>query len=564
MRRMPLNPNGKIDKPKLPFPDTAQVVAPKDTIPDSTSLTPTQKTLSGIWAKLLPNAPSSIPLDENFFDLGGHSILATRLVFEIRKTFVVDAPLSLIFDQPTIGGLASSIEVLRSDDLAISDQTPLHPQVSNKVEVNYAADFDSLATSHLRPSYSAYAPPPAGKKLTVFLTGGTGFLGSFILTHLLSLDTVGKVVCLVRGKDNEDALERLRSSCVDRESWQASWTDKNRLSVVSGDLSEPKFGLNDSVWDTLCDSVDSVVHNGAMVHWVYPYVKLRAPNVIGTLTALELATTGRNKLFTFVSSTSAIDTEHYVRLSDSRASGVPENDDLEGARNDLRVGYGQSKWVAEKLIMEAGKRGLSAHIVRPGYVLGHSVTAVTNTDDFIWRLVKGCIQLKLVPDIANTVNMVPVDYVAAVTALSGVTPPSGVTVLHIAARPRITFNDLFAALVSYGYDVSVCEYVVWRGKLEQHVLEVQDNALFPLLHFVLDDLPRSTRAPELDTANTDSLLQSHNLGNSVKQTVDTSTTGLYLSWLVNAGFLESPTNSGQLALPTLSGKAKALGRSEAH
>lgn len=101
--------------------------------------------------------------------------------------------------------------------------------------------------------------------------------------------------------------------------------------------------------------------------------------MIGTLTALELATRKRSKLFTFVSSTSAIDTEYYVRLSDqqlaTKGTGVPEDDDLEAARTDLRVGYGQSKWVSEKLIMEAGKRGLRAHIVRPGYVLGHSQTA---------------------------------------------------------------------------------------------------------------------------------------------------------------------------------------------
>jgi L-aminoadipate-semialdehyde dehydrogenase len=64
-----------------------------------------------------------------------------------------------------------------------------------------------------------------------------------------------------------------------------------------------------------------------------------------------------------------------VRLSESRPAGVPEDDDLEGARTGLRVGYGQSKWVSEKLIMEAGRRGLHAHIVRPGYVLGHSYTA---------------------------------------------------------------------------------------------------------------------------------------------------------------------------------------------
>jgi L-2-aminoadipate reductase len=158
--------------------------------------------------------------------------------------------------------------------------------------------------------------------------------------------------------------------------------------------------------------------------------------------------------------------------------------------------------------------------------------------------------------------MVPVDYVAAVSAISGTVPSkSGITVLHIAARPPITFNDLFATLVGYGYDIAPCDYIIWRGKLEQHVLEVQDNALYPLLHFVLDDLPRSTRAPELDITNTEALFDPQSLPSPPIQTVDQKTTGLYLSWLINAGFLEKPTKTGTLTLPTLTGVAKAVGRS---
>ena len=276
-----------------------------------------------------------------------------------------------------------------------------------------------------------------------------------------------------------------------------------------------------------------------------------------------------------------MDTEHYVRLSDrimgSGGLGVPENDDLEGARTGLRTGYGQTKWVCEKLIMEAGKRGLKAHIIRPGYVVGHSKTAgelifsislkplttppVTNTDDFIWRLVKGCIQLQLVPDINNTINMVPVDTVALCTSLSAITPAQNITVLHIAARPRVTFNDLFGSLSLYGYDIQKCDYVQWRQRLEHHVLDVQDNALFPLLHFVLDDLPRSTKAPELDDSNTQRTLDNSKASSEVKQTVDQETTGMYISWLINAGFLGTPPRTGSIALPVLTGSARAVGRS---
>ena len=103
--------------------------------------------------------------------------------------------------------------------------------------------------------------------------------------------------------------------------------------------------------------------------------------MLATLAAIELASTGRQKLLIFVSSTSALDTPHYVQLSDSSLNdpsglmGVPENDDLEGARRNLKSGYGQSKWVSEKLLFEAGRRGLRGHIVRPGYVVGDSKSA---------------------------------------------------------------------------------------------------------------------------------------------------------------------------------------------
>lgn len=70
-----------------------------------------------------------------------------------------------------------------------------------------------------------------------------------------------------------------------------------------------------------------------------------------------------------------------MQLSDSLSGdtsglgGIPESDDLEGARINLKTGYGQSKWVSEKLLFEAGRRGLNGHIVRPGYVVGDSASA---------------------------------------------------------------------------------------------------------------------------------------------------------------------------------------------
>ncbi len=76
-----------------------------------------------------------------------------------------------------------------------------------------------------------------------------------------------------------------------------------------------------------------------LMHLRYPYSTLKAPNVQGTIDALELCAVGRPKTFLFVSSTAVLDNDYYVRLSDRLCNegeaGVPEDDDLEGSCKGL-------------------------------------------------------------------------------------------------------------------------------------------------------------------------------------------------------------------------------------
>ncbi|WVQ79762.1 L-aminoadipate-semialdehyde dehydrogenase [Cryptococcus sp. DSM 104549] len=559
LRKLPLNPNGKIDKPALPFPDTS-LLAPAPSAAATKDLTPTQKTIHDIWLSLLPSPPSHVSLDENFFDMGGHSILATRLIFEIRKTFVVPVPLGLVFDKPTIAGQAAEVDLLRNADLGGADGKAAEVEKA----VAYGEDVELLSKE--LPTFAPLPADFATKQLTVFLTGATGFLGAFILRDLLGR-RVKKVICLVRAKSAEQGLQRLRESGEGRGVWDEKWVSEGRVEAVVGDLAEEKFGLSEKEWSRVAVEADAVLHNGAIVHWVYPYPKLRAANVISTVTALQLCAEHHSKQFSFVSSTSVLDAEPFVRKADEAVSaggrGLSESDDLEEGRTGLDTGYGQSKWVAEKIIMEAGKKGLSGWILRPGYVLGDSKTAVTNTDDFIWRMVKGCMQLGLIPDINNGITCTPVDHVALLASLSTLSssPQSAFNIMHVTGHPLLRFNDLLGALQVYGYPVTRVEYIHWRTKLEQHVLETQDNALFPLLHFVLDDLPTSTKSAALDDTNAQALAEA--AGEPKTSGVTEKEIGLYIAWLIRAGFLDKPTKEGK-ALPVLEGAAmKAIGRTTA-
>lgn len=596
---MPLNPNGKIDKPALPFPDTALAAAAASSSARPSvggqQMSSTEKAIHDIWARLLPTPPSPIPLDESFFDLGGHSILATRLIFEIRKALVTNAPLGLVFTQPTIAGLAKAIDELRGSDFGLANgevgktttrdaNTPvvngkLAPHSSKQQANGVTATPDHSSNEYAEDAKRLIAALPITFKpatlpsgpATVFLTGATGFLGAFILRDLLSRKhQVGKVICHVRAKTVQAALERLKDGCDARGLWDESWLTGGQLEVVLGDLEKDKLGMSDTDWTKVAQESQAILHNGAVVHWVYPYSRLRAANVAATMSIVELSQLDQPKPISFISTTAVFETpNYYLDLSDAMiakgAKGVPESDPLDGSLTGLGSGYGQSKWVAERILMEAGHRGLRTSIVRPSYILGDSQSAVTNTDDFVWRLVKGCIQLGLVPDIYNTINLSPVDHVAKIASLSLLrSDVDSLKVFQVTQRPNVRFNDFLAALPKYGYKVSRAEYLVWRTKLEQHVMAVGDNALFPLLHYVLDDLPTSTKSPELDDANTQALLTE--AGQASRMCVDETLMGKYLSWLVRADFLPEPTEKAALALPeTNNGAAvRAIGRTGGH
>lgn len=64
---------------------------------------------------------------------------------------------------------------------------------------------------------------------------------------------------------------------------------------------------------------------------------------------------------------------------------------------------------------------------------------------------------------------------------------------HFLAAPRYRFSDYFADVIRFGYDLRLDEYIEWRDALEALTLTTKDNALYPLLHFVLDDLPTKSR-----------------------------------------------------------------------
>jgi acyl carrier protein len=101
---LPLTPNGKVDRKALPAPEGSrpdlgrEYVAPEGEI---------QERLAAIWTEVL--RVDRVGARDNFFELGGHSLMATQVLSRVQGTFGVELALRVLFDSPTVAGLAEAI-----------------------------------------------------------------------------------------------------------------------------------------------------------------------------------------------------------------------------------------------------------------------------------------------------------------------------------------------------------------------------------------------------------------------------------------------------------------------
>jgi myxalamid-type nonribosomal peptide synthetase MxaA len=265
-----------------------------------------------------------------------------------------------------------------------------------------------------------------------------------------------------------------------------------------------------------------------------PYSTLKAINVLGTQEVLRLASQIKVKPVHFISTSSVFSAVDY--------SGVKVIQECDSFK-DFRVpsgGYAQSKWVGEKLVTIARDRGLPVCIYRLGRVSGHSETGVFNTNDFLYKLIIGCIQLGSVPDGNMMENIVPVDYVSnAIVHLSRQKETIN-KVFHLVNSQPLHSNMLIKSIRSFGYPLKQIPYDQWQAELIKIACSFPEHPLYPLVPFF------PARNSEENTSN--SAVLQFDCQNTLKGLAGTSIVcppvsdrllSTYLSYLIKSGFLDT-------------------------
>ena len=419
--RIPLNVNQKVDRRALPAPAlraTVEYVAPE---------TPLEKTLCDIFASVLEM--DRVGATDNFFDLGGTSLVVTNVLVSAQKAGLTFAYAD-VFAHPTARSLAAFL----SGDSAQSE-------VSVK-DYDYTA-IHKLLSGNTLEAFLKGGRQPLGKN--ILLTGVTGFLGIHILRELVLNTPEDTVIwCLIRSRKAGSTTGWLKEMLVYYFEEDFFPLLGKRIRIIQGDITEPEVFQSILMSGT---PVDLVINSAANVKHFSKGTDIEDVNYGGVKNIVSFCEQSQARL---------------VHISTESVGGSTEGiQPIVFNEKELFFGqktgnqYVHSKFLAERLILEHMVNGtLNAKILRAG-----NLSPRTTDGEFQMNMgnnaamgrLRACRRLGKVPYASLTARMefTPIDEAARAVVLLSETPRE-TCVLHVSNNHLIPMEDVLGRLSLVG------------------------------------------------------------------------------------------------------------------
>jgi amino acid adenylation domain-containing protein/thioester reductase-like protein len=533
LERMPLTPAGEVDRAALALPPARAAALPATPAdgtggrPPHVLAAPLQAGVSHLWAEVL-RVPQ-VSLDDDFFRLGGNSLLAAEMLARARIMFGIDTqqvrPLTRhLLREPDLQSFAAAIHDARAGTL-VSDSA------DTRIDFTRQAALDV-------PIRSDAGPPPAWRQpADILLTGATGFFGVHLLRELLA-STGARVHCLVRARSAEHGLERIAQAAG---RWEIGRLPLDRVIAVPGDLALPGLGLPRATFEDLARTVDVIHHAGALVNFIYPYSELRAPNVTGTRELIRLAGLYRGIPVHYVSTAAVL-----AGFGRAGVREVSEDTPLAYAEY-LSVGYVESNYVAEEMLRNAGRLGLPVAIYRPLDIVGDQHSGVWNLATEMCAMIRFITDTGIAPDIDLPLDFAPADICAAAIGYIATHDAAAGITYHLASPKHALLGSLTDRLRHFGFTISEIPYQEWVDKLLQYAAGHPSHPMTPFVPLFVDRSPGSDMTvaemyldhnfPAYSRDNTQRALRGSGI---VFPPVDEDLLDLHIARLVGAGYLKDP------------------------
>ena len=439
----PYTPNGKVDRKKLSLPKNLTNIRNEEYVAPKTKL---QKKLIKIFEDVLNTKP--IGINDDFFELGGDSLLAMKLNIELLE-ITNKISYSDIFKFSTVCEIEEKINSDNGDF------------AHNKIEELPDSSLKVLEQILVESEVKEYHPR------NILLTGATGYLGIHILEEFIK-EEKGKVYCIIRKEPglstSRKLIQKLNYYFGDR------YTDliNNRIIIVQGDICKTNFGLQDEELLEIINNVDVVINSAANVAHFGLYDNFYNTNVKSVNYIVEFCRKFNKKLY-HISTTG-------VSGKKINPSYNSKEDKVEFYENSLYIGqyldnvYTYTKFEAETIVLDAIAHNVDAYILRLGNLmprLSDGIFQENVKENAFMTKIADFMKLGMIPDylLDSVLEFTPVD-IAAQAIYKIVTNISNQNrIFHVYNHNYITLESYFKIIKNFEYEMKVVNEIEFKEKV---------------------------------------------------------------------------------------------------
>ncbi|MCE3268251.1 MAG: amino acid adenylation protein, partial [Burkholderiales bacterium] len=397
IKKIPLTSIDKLDKSALP---KYQITLNNDYLSPRNIA---EFKICNIYAEILNLPADQVGIKQDFFKLGGNSILAIKLLYRLQQEFKIS--LNDIFKLRTPAKIAN----LPPYNISLYNKLKQIKSVYEKLSsYKINIEMQKKKADYLQEVKQINFTDQLKNINNVLLTGATGHLGCHILYQLLN-ETKYRIYLLIRAGSNSEAFNRVNKKFkyyfdIGLEQY------RSRIIVFAANIEKPDLDIQNKHYKELIISIDSIIHAAALVKHYGNYSTFYRINVQATINLLELAKQTKLKDFHYISTLSVltncyIPNYHYCIWT--------ENDE----QTNLKPGnvYNKTKYEGELATIKYRKSGVNSNIYRVGNLAINSKNYRNQEnieENAFFIRVKTILDMGIIPEEIAKVEISPVDYTA--------------------------------------------------------------------------------------------------------------------------------------------------------
>ena len=468
LEHLPINANGKIDRSKLPTDFSKAIAHSSSIVPPRNE---TEKLLLSIFKKVLNY--DEIGVTDNFFEFGGDSLTAMKVQVEC---------------------LSNNLSIAYGDIFEFLTVENLARHIDSKNILNTKRDYIE--------EYKKYDKLISGNKLTddieleytpisnVLLTGFTGFLGAHVLDSFIKNET-GNIYCLIRSKDNISPKQRLENTLHFYFGNSYDALIGKRIHLIEGDITLDNLGLSDEDYNNLGNKLTTVIHCAALVKHYGNYNAFKKINIDGTQKIVDLCEKFNLKLLHISTiSVSGNNLAEGANIENYFGKDIIFDETNFYVGQNLKNSYIHSKFEAERIVLDAISRGVSACILRMGNLTSRFSEGKFQQNHFENAFVnrfKSFLQIGYVPDymLGLYAEFTPIDYCGDAIIKIASHYNRKYNVFHLLNENHVDLDKLYDTMVKLGIPLKIVSDQEFK-KIISDLLQNPDKKSY--LEGIINDL----------------------------------------------------------------------------